>query len=212
LDNLDLAGEIGVNAAVALHPHLAHAVSLFAEHSEWCFVALLAVTALRGLRSDAVVALAAVACAEAIARPLALVIGRERPWEAHPHAVRLLEAPSFDPSFPSDGAVAAFAIAAVLLAADRRLGLAAYALAGALIAGRLAVGVHYPTDTLAGALLGTAVGALAATKGSDPVVASLLLRLRDVPGLRALLRRDLQLQGLRGRGGRRVGADPRAQA
>jgi undecaprenyl-diphosphatase len=43
----------------------------------------------------------------------------------------------------------------------RRWGIAAFALALLLVAGRLAVGVHYPTDVLGGALLGIAGGMLA---------------------------------------------------
>ena len=150
---------------VADHVRLSHVITAFAEHSEWCFVVLLVLVAAHGLVAhrerllrSAGAALIAVAGAEAVARSLALVIGRQRPWSADPHVIHLLEGPSFDPSFPSDGAVASFAIAAVLLMRHRRWGMVAYGLAVALVAGRLAVGVHYPSDVLGGALLGTAVG------------------------------------------------------
>ncbi len=80
---------------------------------------------------------------------------RERPFVSHPHETLLLAPPSHEPSFPSDHAVAAFAIAfSVAFAAGRRPG--ALFLAGALVIGisRVFVGLHYPGDILGGAFVG----------------------------------------------------------
>jgi membrane-associated phospholipid phosphatase len=104
----------------------------------------------------------------------------------------LLAPPSPDPSFPSDHAVAAFAIAfSVLLAGGRRAGFAF--LAGAvLIAGtRVLVGLHYPGDVAAGVLVGLASALLVAFAGRGrwPALLGLLGRIGDpvlAPAWRAL--------------------------
>ena len=80
---------------------------------------------------------------------------RERPFVAHPSETLLLAAPSHEPSFPSDHAVAAFAIAfSVAFLGSRRVG--ALFLIGAAAVGltRVFVGLHYPGDVAGGALVG----------------------------------------------------------
>ena len=60
-----------------------------------------------------------------------------------------------DASFPSDHATAAFAIATAIWLRWRAAGAVALVLAAVLAVGRVAVGVHYPGDVVAGAALGT---------------------------------------------------------
>jgi membrane-associated phospholipid phosphatase len=109
---------------------------------------------------------------------------RDRPYTAHPGQTLLLSAPSQDPSFPSDHATAAFAIALAVLFFSRRVGLAFLAGAAAIGSLRVLVGLHYAGDVLAGVLIGlgaavfvrlfarTAVERLATLAGrlSDPVL------------------------------------------
>jgi undecaprenyl-diphosphatase len=91
---------------------------------------------------------------------------RPRPLTAHAAATHLLAAPSPDPSFPSDHAAAAFAIAFAVLAFSRRAGIG-FLVAAALIAlSRIALGLHYPSDVLAGAVVGWAAALLVTTLGS----------------------------------------------
>jgi undecaprenyl-diphosphatase len=93
-----------------------------------------------------------------IAHLIAELWARPRPYVAHPD-VHLFIPASPDPSFPSDHATAAFAIAFALLLRHRKAGWIALALAAVLSIARVAVGTHYPSDVAAGALIG-AVGAL----------------------------------------------------
>jgi undecaprenyl-diphosphatase len=79
---------------------------------------------------------------------------RPRPFMAHAGAVDLLTAPNPDPSFPSDHAAVAFAIAVAVLFVSRRVGLLFLTAAAAIAASRVALGVHYPSDVIAGALVG----------------------------------------------------------
>ena len=66
-------------------------------------------------------------------------------------------------SFPSAHATSSFAAARVFADAGAPAA-PLYALAGALAASRLYLGLHYPSDVLAGALLGSAIGALAVSR------------------------------------------------
>ena len=64
--------------------------------------------------------------------------------------------PVGDPSFPSGHTSASFAAATAIYAINRKWGIAAYIFAVVMGFSRLYLGVHFPTDVLAGALVGTA--------------------------------------------------------
>ena len=100
------------------------------------------------------------ALALGIAQIIAHLWDRPRPYLAHPTEAHLFIAPSPDPSFPSDHATAAFAIAIALLLRNRKAGIVALVMAVALCVARVAAGTHYPGDVLAGAVLGTAAALL----------------------------------------------------
>jgi undecaprenyl-diphosphatase len=79
---------------------------------------------------------------------------RPRPFVAHPHDTILLVARSSEPSFPSDHAVAAFAIAFSVAFIGRRMGALFLATATLIAVARVIVGLHYPGDVLGGAAIG----------------------------------------------------------
>jgi undecaprenyl-diphosphatase len=115
------------------------------------------------------------ACASALAAAAVGMLGnqvisriwdRPRPYETHPAADHLLSAPTPDPSFPSDHAAAAFAIAFAVLAFSRRGGLVFLALATLIGLSRIALGMHYPSDVIAGALIGWVAAMLVTSLGS----------------------------------------------
>jgi len=86
---------------------------------------------------------------------------RVRPCFALADARLLLPGQARSPSFPSNHAANTFAAAMVIRAVDRRAGNIALAVAAAVAWSRIYVGVHYPLDVTAGALLGAVAGGLA---------------------------------------------------
>ncbi|WP_405726839.1 phosphatase PAP2 family protein [Anaerotignum sp.] len=63
--------------------------------------------------------------------------------------------PVGDPSFPSGHTSASFAAATAIYAINKKWGIAAYIFAAVMGFSRLYLGVHFPTDVVCGAILGT---------------------------------------------------------
>jgi undecaprenyl-diphosphatase len=86
-------------------------------------------------------------------------------------------------SFPSDHAVLTFCIVTGLYMVSRRLGMAAAIYGLATNIPRIYVGAHYPTDVLAGIVLGVAIGYLFKAPSLRRIVRRGLNYLEPYPGL-----------------------------
>jgi len=85
---------------------------------------------------------------------------RDRPL-SHYELANLLYQPT-DSSFPANAAAVSFAAAMGLCLGNRRAGLVVFGLAGLWSLVRVSNGLHYPSDVLAGGLIGVAVSGLVA--------------------------------------------------
>jgi undecaprenyl-diphosphatase len=105
--------------------------------------------------------------ADALAFGVKDLTSRTRPFVAH-HQIHPLYV-VHSSSFPAGHAATAFAGAVLLTAIAPRLWPVFFVLAAVIGLSRVYDGVHYPTDVIAGALLGAAVGAIAALLLRAPV-------------------------------------------
>lgn len=95
-----------------------------------------------------------VLCCNVILKPL---VARVRPCDVNP-AVQLLVARPTDFSFPSGHTGASFAAVSALYFSKQKLWIPALILALLIAFSRMYLYVHYPTDILAGILIGCAAG------------------------------------------------------
>ena len=129
-----------------------------ADHGELWIILALVLLAIRSQRKYG----AAVACGlvldlvscNLLLKPL---VGRIRPFAVNAAVELLVKAP-LDASFPSGHTAASFAAVFALKAAGSPLWKPALAVAVVIAFSRLYLYVHWPSDVLAGALLGAAVG------------------------------------------------------
>ena len=141
------------------HDAVEDPLSFYINVSEALFIGMLAIVCLFGQaswRRAAVAAGLSAALGLAAGKLISGLVDRARPFVADPSGVHLFSHHAADPGFPSDHATAAFAIATAILLRNRRWGSVALAAATVLSIGRVAIGVHFPSDVLAGAALGAA--------------------------------------------------------
>ena len=86
-------------------------------------------------------------------------MARIRPYDIKEGIELIISTPS-DYSFPSGHTSASFAAAVAVFACNKKWGSGALALAAVIAFTRLYLYVHFPTDVLAGAVLGTLCGVI----------------------------------------------------
>lgn len=131
--------------------------------SEALFVATLALVfllangeRLRSWRRAATAAVLSAGLALAVAKVISEIVDRSRPFVVDPTGVHLFSGHAADPGLPSDHATGAFAVAMAIYLRKRSWGVIALFAAALLSVGRVAIGVHFPGDVLAGAGVGCA--------------------------------------------------------
>jgi len=91
------------------------------------------------------------------------IIARVRPFDFDLSVVPLIKPPT-DFSFPSGHTLSSFAAAGALLFCNKKAGIPAMVLASLIAFSRLYLLVHYPTDVLAGIIIGIILGYIAKKK------------------------------------------------
>lgn len=82
---------------------------------------------------------------------------RARPFVSH-QVNQLIEYNSQEASFPSGHACFYFALSTIIYFYNKKLGIAFYVFSLLIVFSRVFVGIHWPSDILAGAVLGILVG------------------------------------------------------
>lgn len=151
-----------LNGLQQLHIPVMDALAIFfnyaGEHGEiWILFTVLLLLTRKNRRAGLAMALALVlylVVGSGILKPL---FARPRPCDLNPAITMLVPRPH-GWSFPSGHTCSAFSAAFALFLQKRRLGIAALVLAAFIGFTRLYLYVHFPTDVLAGAAVGVALG------------------------------------------------------
>ena len=163
------------------YPYLAGAVSIFASDSAFVLVGILFYfwyktrPSLKKVHVDMLI----VALLSGFMARFALKAGivsfflRARPYVAHADVVPLIQPPLHEEmlSFPSGHALFFFAVSTVVFRHHKKLGSIFYTVSALMVSARVVAGVHYPTDIIAGAVLGicTALVCMKLTKKFLPL-------------------------------------------
>lgn len=156
--SVEVGALAAVQRAIGRPPVVAAArgLSLFGEHAAgWFALGLVGAAVDRGRRRDWLTAATGVVAAHAASIAVKRVVRRQRPID---ESVEVLVSTPSSLSFPSSHATSTTAAAVVYSGLTGRN--LVPVLVPPMLVSRLVLGVHYPTDVLAGSALGAVVGGL----------------------------------------------------
>jgi len=156
--SVEVAALAGIQRTIGRPPvvRAARGLSLFGEHSAgWFALGLLGAVVDRKRRKDWLVGATGVVAAHAASIAVKRVVRRQRPID---ESVEVLVATPSSLSFPSSHATSTTAAAVVYSGLTGR-NLVPVVVPPMLVS-RLVLGVHYPSDVLAGSVLGALIGGL----------------------------------------------------
>jgi membrane-associated phospholipid phosphatase len=154
---VDDAVVIRLNRWARRNPASARTIGFAAERLAAVEVSLMVLLALSGWRGSALRMLLAVGAIYAACETVGRVVPRQRPFERIPKVSSLAQH-KLGRSFPSRHVASGLAMAAIGSRDHPRLGRLMTAVAWLLGVSRVAAGLHYPSDIVAGALLGEIIG------------------------------------------------------
>lgn len=164
LINLDQATARWLNGTVRASTSLRTPVSVVASTGSWLTAFALALYWVRACstadthgRLAAERALLGVGISYVAVEGLGWLLPRARPFSQSSDALQLVGHTAHR-SFPSRHVASAFAMSLAVSDSSAKLALGFAAIGASLGAVRVAAGVHYPSDALAGAVLGTLIG------------------------------------------------------
>jgi len=128
----------------------------------WILITILLLSSKKNRFAGLVMALALISCVLIGNVTLKHLVARIRPFNIHNEIVLLIPHPT-DFSFPSGHTMSSFAATTVLLLYNKKWGIWATILAILIAFSRLYLYVHYPSDILAGLIIGILI-AIASTK------------------------------------------------
>ena len=163
MQSIDLVFVNQLNSYASTSIIFRYTTIFFAEYSQYVLaliVLYLALSSQKWLKVSIIAVLSAVVARLGIKQLVLLFIHRARPFVSHPEIHPLINSPISEnlQSFPSGHAIFFFALAMVIYFNNKKWGIFFFVSAILMGIARIAVGVHYPTDILGGAVLGIICG------------------------------------------------------
>jgi undecaprenyl-diphosphatase len=151
-----------INSLAAQGPVLAWLVVFCASYLQYVVGAVVIAASLWPHRRPELVAAALTSALVArlvVVQAIYLIVERARPYVALTGVTQLVRPTTYESmhALPSGHATFFFALATAVWMHDHRLGALAYAAAVVISLARIAAGVHWPTDVVAGAVVGSLV-------------------------------------------------------